>query len=47
MRDTQAVWVLNEKRLFEWIGNSPQRLTKADVALYAQRLRLHADECAG
>lgn len=46
-RDAPAVWVLNEQRLFEWIGNSPLRLTQADIALYTQRLRLHADDCAG
>lgn len=46
-RDASGVWVLNEKRLFEWIGKSPHRLAAEDIALYTQRLRLHADDCAG
>lgn len=46
-RDASGVWVLNEKRLFGWIGKSPHRLAAEDIALYTQRLRLHADDLAG
>lgn len=39
------VWVINEKRIFDWITKAPECLTRQDISLYTHRLRMHLDDC--
>jgi len=41
----QPVWVINEKRVFDWIIKAPECLKREDISLYHNRLKMHLNDC--